>query len=416
MKISVRLLAAAVVAAFPVIASAQVYQVYPYVEYVEYDSGTHTLKATFGYVSMEAEMVTIHYSSRNFFLPDPQVRRVAPTLFFPGVRRSVFTTTFPADGTGEWRLLGISAHVVNDPALYPQPPAPSPLATAFQVQGRLQDAGTPYSGTADIRLFLFDAPTTGTMVHAPVTVSGATATDGFFASTFTLSSAAALAKDQLYFQFETRTPAWDGSGAEPAFANLSARQRLLPVPQAIRADTARYAETTAPVTALKVRGSDDQALGTDSAGNVWISRQSGPLSVNYTFQQPLMVGSAGTPGNGAYLSTGGVWTNASDVNKKTNFQEVRAAEILEKVAQLPIKSWTYRNEPDTTRHLGPTAQDFRRAFGLGDEDITIGTVDADGVSLTAIKALYEENRELHRKVDTLEARLEAIEKAQETKP
>ena len=46
------------------------------------------------------------------------------------------------------------------------------------------------------------------------------------------------------------------------------------------------------------------------------------------------------------------------------------------------------------------AQDFRAAFGLGESERTITTVDADGVALAAIQGLNhkveEENRALRR--------------------
>lgn len=35
------------------------------------------------------------------------------------------------------------------------------------------------------------------------------------------------------------------------------------------------------------------------------------------------------------------------------------------------------------RHLGPTAQDFRAAFGLGENDTAIHTVHADGAPATS---------------------------------
>jgi flagellar biosynthesis/type III secretory pathway protein FliH len=39
--------------------------------------------------------------------------------------------------------------------------------------------------------------------------------------------------------------------------------------------------------------------------------------------------------------------------------------------------------------MGPTAQDFQAAFGLGSDEQCIGTVDADGVALAAIQGLNE---------------------------
>jgi hypothetical protein len=62
------------------------------------------------------------------------------------------------------------------------------------------------------------------------------------------------------------------------------------------------------------------------------------------------------------------------------------------------------------------AQDFYTAFGLGDSERHITTIDADGVALASIQALYErsqaletENTALQRRVDDLEARVAALE-------
>jgi hypothetical protein len=99
---------------------------------------------------------------------------------------------------------------------------------------------------------------------------------------------------------------------------------------------------------------------------------------------------------GAYLSSGGTWTNSSDSAKKTGFQDVDGDEILAKLAAMPVRTWNYRSEDSSVRHIGPTAQDFRAAFALGDGDKAIATVDADGVSLAAIQALL-------RRVAQLEA-------------
>ena len=49
------------------------------------------------------------------------------------------------------------------------------------------------------------------------------------------------------------------------------------------------------------------------------------------------------------------------------------------------------------------------AFGLGEDDKHISTVDADGVALAAIQALYKLVLEKDRKIQELEARLRALE-------
>lgn len=51
------------------------------------------------------------------------------------------------------------------------------------------------------------------------------------------------------------------------------------------------------------------------------------------------------------------------------------------------------------------AQDFYAAFGLGEDERGICTIDPDGVSLAAIKALYEENQKLKKEFGTLQAEM-----------
>src|SRR4051812_11080879 len=100
---------------------------------------------------------------------------------------------------------------------------------------------------------------------------------------------------------------------------------------------------------------------------------------------------------------GGAWTTVSDRNARENFSAVNAREILEKVAALPVQTWNYKSQRESIRHIGPMAQDFSTAFGCGETNTGITTVDADGVALAAIQGL---NQKLQEK----EARLESLEK------
>jgi hypothetical protein len=60
------------------------------------------------------------------------------------------------------------------------------------------------------------------------------------------------------------------------------------------------------------------------------------------------------------------------------------------------------------------AQDFHVAFGLGEDDKHISTVDEEGVALSAIKALQAEVAAKDRELNSLEARVKALEKARDT--
>ncbi len=114
----------------------------------------------------------------------------------------------------------------------------------------------------------------------------------------------------------------------------------------------------------------------------------------------LEVGSTATNGNGAFLTNGGVWTNASDINKKENFTTPDAADMLKKIAALPITQWRYKGTEEY--HVGPMAQDFKAAFNLGTDDKSISTIDPGGIALLAIQQLIKENETLRKRIEALE--------------
>ncbi len=117
---------------------------------------------------------------------------------------------------------------------------------------------------------------------------------------------------------------------------------------------------------------------------------------------------AGSPGSfngkfiltstGASLTTAGVWTNASDRNLKEHFEPVDGRALLDTLARLPVTRWNYKTERGV-QHIGPTAQDFQAAFGVGGDDKTITTLDPAGIALRAIQQLDRENHELRDALD-----------------
>ena len=86
------------------------------------------------------------------------------------------------------------------------------------------------------------------------------------------------------------------------------------------------------------------------------------------------------------LAGDSTWNSVSDRNAKENFAAVAGAEVLEKLNAMPVETWNYKG--GAIRHMGPMAQDFYAAFGLGPDDKHISTVDADGVALAGVQALY----------------------------
>ncbi|MBV9108081.1 MAG: tail fiber domain-containing protein [Gemmatimonadetes bacterium] len=122
---------------------------------------------------------------------------------------------------------------------------------------------------------------------------------------------------------------------------------------------------------------------------------------------------------------GGSWSSISDRNRKENFLSIDGEDLLARLRQVPVSTWNYKSQDRSIRHMGPMAQDLYAAFGLGESDKLINTVDIDGVNLAGVQAvaartdqlrtqvttLTQENAELRARVSDLEARLQRLEAA-----
>ena len=116
---------------------------------------------------------------------------------------------------------------------------------------------------------------------------------------------------------------------------------------------------------------------------------------------------------GKILARGTITSNA-DRNAKTDLKPVNISTILDRVARLPIQQWRFKTKAGNVKHVGPMAQDFREAFGLGAQETAIATVDADGVALATIQGL-DQKLEARLRVQQAElsdkdARISALEK------
>jgi hypothetical protein len=168
------------------------------------------------------------------------------------------------------------------------------------------------------------------------------------------------------------------------FTPLSSPFALTPTPQAYYAYSAGTVADLAPGQAVtSLNGLTDAVI-----------LQAGSGIVLGTNGNTLIVGAQ--PGTG------------SDRNIKTDFTKVNSQDILARLVALPISGWRYTNEVTGIRHVGPMAQDFRSAFGLGHGDKLIEFVDAQGVAMAAIQGLNE-------KVETESQRSEADNRQSEVR-
>ena len=81
------------------------------------------------------------------------------------------------------------------------------------------------------------------------------------------------------------------------------------------------------------------------------------------------------------------WQCTSDRNAKENFVAVDSKKVLEQLVAMPLSTWNFKGADPAVRLLGPTAQDFKAAFGLGNDDKSIIATNLHGVALAAIQGL-----------------------------
>ena len=108
------------------------------------------------------------------------------------------------------------------------------------------------------------------------------------------------------------------------------------------------------------------------------------------------------------------WMSDSDRNLKENIVEVDGYGVLEKLLTVPISTWNFKTAGNDLPHMGPMAQDFYAAYGLGDDDTHISSMDGMGVSLAAILGLYldmkEKNGELESLIEKQTEEIKCLEK------
>lgn len=152
---------------------------------------------------------------------------------------------------------------------------------------------------------------------------------------------------------------------------------------------------------------------TSSNLSTGVTIQSGSVASNWGQNNAVI-----STSTGAYLSTSGIWTDVSDARRKHLFEDVSGEDVLVRLRAMPVRTWSYRVDDAAIRHMGPTAQDFHAAFGLGNDDVTIAPIDEGGVAMAGVKALDSRTAAQQARIDALEkenaelrARLDRIEAA-----
>jgi hypothetical protein len=90
-------------------------------------------------------------------------------------------------------------------------------------------------------------------------------------------------------------------------------------------------------------------------------------------------GGDGTFAAGSYATMGGGGNNqAGNVMVAARSPRWLAAAATSPAVSTPapMQTWTARGQDPSVRHMGPMAQDFAAAFGVGEDDTHIATIEA----------------------------------------
>jgi hypothetical protein len=167
--------------------------------------------------------------------------------------------------------------------------------------------------------------------------------------------------------------------------------------------------TTSPREMLEIRnnGGSIMIVKDTSQTQRWSFGTSGSA---FVIDNQANSGIEATFGDTGNLTIAGTLTQNSDRTTKTDILGVEPEQILAKVDALPIATWRYKGDSTAVHHLGPMAQDFAAAFGLGPDDRHIAPLDAAGVSLAAIQALNRKVSEKDAAIEELRRRNADLEK------
>lgn len=133
----------------------------------------------------------------------------------------------------------------------------------------------------------------------------------------------------------------------------------------------------------------------------------------------------GAPDNSLIITSDGNVTLTGTLSQgssrtfKHDIRAVDAEEVLARVKALKVLRWRYLRDASGSEHLGPMAEDFHAAFGLGPDEKHLASTDVAGVAVASVQALSrvveaqeqellgvrKQNEELRRRLERLEKRL-----------
>lgn len=112
---------------------------------------------------------------------------------------------------------------------------------------------------------------------------------------------------------------------------------------------------------------------------------------------------------GVQLFSGGTsWSIVCDINKKENLIVLDTSDILNKLLQIPIYQFNYKDTSSDLLCRGPVAQDWHTQFPSAKDNLTIDTLDLNGITICALQGLNKKVDDLQKENDELKSKLNLL--------
>ena len=116
--------------------------------------------------------------------------------------------------------------------------------------------------------------------------------------------------------------------------------------------------------------------------------------------------------SGAYVSTGGVWTNASSREYKTDIEQLTAEKAMAALTDLKPVEFAYKTDPQE-KHVGFIAEDAPELVSTKDRK-GMSSMDVVAVLTKVVQEQQKTVREQRAIIAELSRRLAVVEKEMKT--
>lgn len=103
------------------------------------------------------------------------------------------------------------------------------------------------------------------------------------------------------------------------------------------------------------------------------------------------------------------WECWDTLPRPANQETVDGVDMVQRLSQVPVTTWSVTEDSRPVRHIGPLPQDVYAAFGIGADEHASSALDMNGLALASIQGLYRLVQDQQMQLVAQQKRIEALE-------